>query len=386
MRKYLVTLCAVLGVAILGGFAYTLHFTITNFNNPNNKQHQELQSHAATLQSAISVAHSEIENQHARIRELQAMLDFYHAVLVEIMDIFDANTDLFHELLGEINDYRDLVGELNSQIDTLQNLVTDHEKTIEILEAQVDNLQRELDFWLEAGIDNAELLQELIAQNTALLAQVATLDNSLQILQSDFNDLFASFNALTNAANELIQENIDLNELIGELQNLINELNEKVEYYKNRLPQVEYYYSNVGRTKNFVDPINIMETENEVFLWQHFDTQIFLDMLLWEWGNPFFGPTLVGYYVAFEFTVQTSGGSFEYAIEIIHDAGFNPMARAFKDGVLVPHGTPPIFNITLTPVTFSYKFTPLPAEVEITAVHLERLTFFHLAPWLGGGA
>jgi uncharacterized coiled-coil DUF342 family protein len=376
MKKYLIVVCVVLVVAFTGGFL-TSHFTSANSNEASSNAPQDC-GHVEQIQALMR----QIETQQDRIAHLSDLVDLYARVMIEFSDAFEMQYQLIEELLGQISHYSDLVEELNSQIDTMQNLIAENEKTIETLETQVNNLQRELDFWLEADIDNPELLQELIAQNTALLAQVATLENSLQSLQSDFNNLFANFTDLTEAMIELTQENLALSELIDELQDLIDELNEQVEYYKNQAPQADFY-SDLGRTKNFVNPINIMETENTVFLWEHFDTQIFLDMLLWEWGNPFFGPTLVGYYVAFEFTVHTSEGVFEYAIEIFHDAGYNPMARAFKDGILQTQSDAPIFNITLTPVTFSYTFNPMPDVVEISAINLNRLTFVHLAPWRG---
>jgi len=379
MKKYLIVIPLVLVLAFTGGFL-TSHFTGAKTSGCP-EEHKDLQSQKEALQSQIQQALREIENQNDRVREMQKLLDFYQAVVTEVMEIFDANVDLIHELYGELNDYMDLVETLNSQIDTLQDTITTHEETIGTLEIQVENLQRELDFWLEAGLDNAELLQELIAQNSALLIQVANLGSSLQDLQNEFNDLFTEFNNLTGEMIALMQDNELLNGIIGELESLIDELNDIIEYYQNLGPQQDFY-SDLGRTKNFVNPINIMETENQVFLWQHFDTQIFLDMLLWEFGNPFFGPVLVGYYVAFEFTVQTSEGAFEYIIEVIHDAGYNPLARAFKDGVLVTQGEQ-IFNISLTPVTFSYTFNPLPDVVDIDAIFLTRLTFVHLAPWRG---
>ena len=382
MKKYLITCAVVLVVAFVGGFL-TSHFTR---GNPTNAGNQELQEYNQTLQAQIQQAHREIENQHATLREMRELLDFYHRVVTELVYVFDNNTDLLHELMGEINDYRALINTLNTQIDALENFIETHENTIGMLETQVDNLQRELDFWIENGDGNVELIQDLIAQNSALLNQVANLQSDLQTLQTNFDNLFIEFNELTGTLSALAKDNYELNQQIETLETIIDELHDLVEYYRNRAPQVDYFFSDLGRTKNFVNPPNIMDDDNEVFLWEHFDTQIFLDMLLWEWGDPFFGPTLVGYFVAFEFTVNTTAGNFVYVVEIIHDVGFNPSARAFVDGVLQTQDHPRLFNITLTPVTFSYRFTPLPDTVEITGMYLTRLMFVHLAPYRGGGA
>jgi len=364
----------ILCVAFLGGFL-TSHFTSKTPSNANNNDNFITETeHNAQVQALMQI----VEKLEDDVRHMQKLVDFYYQAIVEVLDIFDANTDLLHELYGELNDYRDLVDDLNTQIDTLQDLITEYE-------IQIENLQRELDFWLEADINDIELLQELISQNTALLGQVANLQNGLNELQEQFNDLFAEFSDLTADMIDLMQDNVLLNGIVGELNELIDELEREIEKLQNQAPQDDFY-SNLGRTKNFVRPFDIMETGNEIFLWEHFDTQIFLDMYLWEWGNPFFGPTLIGYYVAFEFMIHTDNGNFEFVIEIIHDAGHNPMARAFKDGILQTQNDPAMFNISLTPVHFSYTFNPLPAVVEITAMYLERLTFVHLAPWRGGDA
>ena len=174
----------------------------------------------------------------------------------------------------------------------------------------------------------------------------------------------------------------DVNAEIVQLEKEIADLQKQLDTPRD----VDYYFSNFGRTKNFVNAIDIMEIGSEVFLWEHFDTQIFLDMYLWEWGEPFFGPTLVGYDVAFDFTVHTDNETFNYVIEVTHNAGANPMARAFKNGVQVTQDDPRLFDMSLTPVTFSYRFTPTSA-VNVTEMYLNSLTFFHIPPvQQGGGA
>jgi len=234
-----------------------------------------------------------------------------------------------------------------------------------------------------------------VSQDCGHDAQIQALMREIEIRQDRIKDLEQRISFYHEAIVEMLRQfdiQFDwINELLGLINDATAEINDLEKQIADLQKQIDTYiqvdyYSDLGRTKNFVTPIDIVGTDNEVFIWEHFDTLIFLNMELWEWGDPFFGPTLVGYYVAFEFTVYTSTGTFEYVIEITHNAGANPVAKIYKNGVqqLQSQEEVQLFSITLTPASFSYSFIPT-EEAEITAMYLNSLTFFHLPPVSQGG-
>ena len=226
-------------------------------------------------------------------------------------------------------------------------------------------------------------IQQLMREIEIRQDRIKDLEQRIDFYYEVIIELLNGFEIQYEWIEELLGQTFYYQELINQANSEILELERQIAELQNNQPQVDYY-SDLGRTKNFVTPIDITETDNQVYVWEHFDTQIFLDMGLWEWGEPFFGPTLVGYFVAFDFTVHTDEGIFEYVIEVTHNAGTNPVARSYKDGVLLTPEDVRIFSVTLTPATFSFTFNPI-EEVEITAMYLNSLTFFHLPP-VGGEA
>ena len=113
MKKLLVVVCVILGVAILGSFAYTLHFTATHSCKTNNGGDVSQDcGHDAQIQQLMR----EIEIRQDRIKDLEQTVNFYYDVLAELLDMFDIQYEWIEELLGQTFYYQELLNQANAEI------------------------------------------------------------------------------------------------------------------------------------------------------------------------------------------------------------------------------------------------------------------------------
>ena len=129
MKKYLVITCVILGMALLGGFAYTIYFTATHSNKTDTDIAQDC-GHEEQIQSLMR----QIETQQNRISYFNELVDLYQRVLDEFSKAFDTQYQWVEELLEQVSNYTELLNQANAEIREL--------------ERQVAQLQAELDFLL----------------------------------------------------------------------------------------------------------------------------------------------------------------------------------------------------------------------------------------------
>ena len=127
MKKYLVIVCVILGVAFLGTFTYTAYFTATHSNKANtNVNVLQDCGHDEQIQALMR----QIETQQDRINFFTELVDLYSKVMVEFSNGIETMYQWVEEMMEQVSYYQELINEANAEIRELERQIAELQRQL----------------------------------------------------------------------------------------------------------------------------------------------------------------------------------------------------------------------------------------------------------------